>query len=349
MRAVVMRAFGAEDVLQLEDVADPTPAAGEALVRVGAVEVSRTRDVATRSGRHPFSRQVSLPHVLGGDFAGVVEAVGEGTSTSLLGQRVAAANSQGCGSCPACQAGKEAQCPQLTMLGIHRWGSYAELTTVAARNLNAIPDDVSFAEAAAMAATGPIALTQLQVGGVSDGKWTLITGATGALGTMLIVVGSRLDARVIALSRRPEAIPAGLRTEARLESADPALTERLEAVTAAAGVEVAADNVAAADVFARYFPALAIGARVVISGAIGSPELPVLSVPAAAFYVRSLSLLGVRTTGPHDIARFWEMVHNGLRLPRGLLRELPLSEAGTAHAEVGAAKSIAHTILSVAP
>jgi len=51
-----MRAFGDPGVLEIEDVPAPSPQAGEALVRVAAVEVSRTRDVAARSGRHPFSR-----------------------------------------------------------------------------------------------------------------------------------------------------------------------------------------------------------------------------------------------------------------------------------------------------
>ena len=93
MRAVVMRGFGDPGVLEIEDVPDPSPQRGEALVRVAAVEVSRTRDVAARSGRHPFSRQITLPHVLGGDFAGVVEAVGDGVDPALAGQRVAAMNS----------------------------------------------------------------------------------------------------------------------------------------------------------------------------------------------------------------------------------------------------------------
>ncbi|HEX2746297.1 MAG TPA: hypothetical protein VHN16_18115 [Streptosporangiaceae bacterium] len=75
MRAVVMRAFGDPGVLEIEDVPAPSPQAGEALVRVAAVEVSRSRDVAARSGRHPFSRQITLPHVLGCDFAGLVHEV----------------------------------------------------------------------------------------------------------------------------------------------------------------------------------------------------------------------------------------------------------------------------------
>jgi L-gulonate 5-dehydrogenase len=347
MRAMVMHEFGDADVLAWEEVRDPVPGPGEALVRVGAVAVSSTRDIATRTGRHPFSRQVSLPHVLGGDFAGVVEAVGPGLDRALIGQRVAASNSRSCGLCAACRSGNEAQCPELSMLGIHRWGSYAELTTLPGANLNQIPDNMSLAEAAAMAATGPIALTQLQTGSVTEGGWLLVTGATGALATMLTTLGHALGARVIGLSRRPEAIPSSLALTARFNSADPDLADGLLTVTSCAGVATAVDNVAADDVFSRYFPALAIGGRIVVSGAIGGDELPVLLVPAAPFYLRSLSLLGVRTTARRDIGAFWRLVHGGLRLPGGLVCELPLDQAARAHAEMAAGRCVGHTVLSV--
>lgn len=348
MRAMVIRAFGDADVLELDEVPDPEPGPGEALIRVGAVGVSSTRDIATRTGRHPFSRLVSLPHVLGGDCAGVVQAVGPGADPGLVGRRVAAANSASCGHCPACLAGDEAQCPDLVMLGIHRWGSYAELATVPAANLTPIPDDLGMAEAAAMAANGPIALTQLTHARVEAGTGLLVTGVTGALGSVLAVLGARLGARVIGLSRRPQAVPAGLELAARLDSADPRLADELRELTGGRGVAAAIDNIAAPDVFAGYFPGLAIGARVVISGAVGGAELPVLPVPAAPLYLRSLSLLGVRTTSIADIARFWALVDEGFRLPPGLVHELPLDEAARAHAHVASGAGVGHTVLVAA-
>jgi D-arabinose 1-dehydrogenase-like Zn-dependent alcohol dehydrogenase len=348
MRAVVMHTFGDEDVLKLEDVQDPSPGPGEAVVRVGAVEVSSTRDVATRTGHHPFSRQVSLPHVLGGDFAGVVEMVGSGVDQGLVGRRVAVSSTHSCGACPACLSGNEAQCAELWMLGIHRWGSYAELVTVPASNLHEIPEDLSLADAAALAATGPVALTQLQTGQVSRGTWLLVTGITGSLGTTLATLGDWLGARVIGLSRRPATIPPQLALEARFDSTDSNLATALQELTAPAGVTIAIDNIAAPDVFAGYFPALAIGARVVISGAVGTPEMPVLPVPAAPFYVRSMSLLGVRTTTPRDVAAFWALVSAGLRLPAGLVREMPLESAAEAHQQITNGGVIGHTVLTVA-
>jgi len=345
MRAVVMREFGDADVLRLEEVEAPRPGPGEALVRIGAVEVSRTRDIATRTGKHPFSQAVTLPHVLGGDCAGLVEQVGEGVDAGLVGRRVAVSATQTCGECEACRGGHQERCLQLSLLGIHRRGSYADYAVAQASVLREIPDDLSYAEAAALAADGTIALTQLEVAGVEAESRLLITGATGALGTTLAALGAHFGATVIGLSRRPEKIPARL-DMARVDSTDPDLAATLMELTGGAGISAAAENVSAPEVFAAYFPALAVGARIVVSGAIGTPELPVLPVPAAPLYVKSISLLGVRTAAHAARDRFWTLVAEGFRHPPGLVREMPLERAAEAQATIAAGSHLGHTVLT---
>lgn len=341
-----MRRFGAPDVLEIEQVPTPAPAAGEALVRVGAVEVSRTRDVATRSGRHPFSQQVSLPHVLGGDFAGIVESVGGGVDAALVGQRVAAMNTHTCGHCLACRSGREYECSELRMVGIHRWGSYAEYAAVPVDSLHALPEDMSLVEAAALAATGPIALTQLRTVGVPGHGTLLVTGITGALATVITALAPGFDLRVLGLTRRESLVPPSLGVQV-LEVGRPDLTEAIRAATGG-GPDGVIDNVGTPDVFDRYFPTLVNGARVVVSGAIaGGGQLPSITVPLASFYVRSLSLVGVRTATAQTTRDFWELVRGGFRLPPGLVHETPLADAGLAHAALSAGAAHGHTVLVV--
>lgn len=347
MQAVLMRRFGSPEVLEIEQVPTPAPAAGEALVRVGAVEVSRTRDVATRSGRHPFSQQVTLPHVLGGDFAGIVESVGDGVDTALVGQRVAAMNTHTCGHCLACRSGREYECSELRMVGIHRWGSYAEYATVPVDSLHVLPDDVSLVDAAALAATGPIALTQLRTVGVPAHGTLLVTGITGALATVITALAPGFDLRVLGLTRRESLVPASLDVQV-LEVGRPDLTEAIRAATGGAGPDGVIDNVGTPDVFDRYFPTLVNGARVIVSGAIASDgQLPTVSVPLASFYVRSLSLVGVRTATARTTRDFWELVRDGFRLPPGLVHETPLADAGLAHAALSGGAAVGHTVLVV--
>ncbi len=348
MRAVVMREFGSEQVLALEDVPAPSPGPGEVAVRVAAVEVSRTRDIATRTGKHPFSQQVTLPHILGGDFSGVVAEAGEGVDPGLVGKRVTASATQTCGECEQCRIGRHERCARLSLLGVHRPGSYAELAVVDAAVVRPIPDDLPLAEAAALAADGPIAFHQLQTAALADGDHVIVTGATGALGTTLCALGPALGAETIGLARRPDAIPAGLQLAARLDAEDSELTAQLLELAGEPGVAAAIDNVANPGAFSRYFPALGIGARIVVSGAIATPEgLPVLPVPAVPLYVKSISLLGTRTSDRATDDRFWELVADGFRLPPGLVHELPLERAAEAHATITAGYQLGHTVLTL--
>jgi NADPH:quinone reductase-like Zn-dependent oxidoreductase len=177
----------------------------------------------------------------------------------------------------------------------------------------------------------------------------IVTGATGSLATMLIVLGNLLGARMVALSQRPEQVPSGLDVAATLASDDPELATAIRGLSGALGVKAAIDNVADGATFTRYYPALAIGARIVISGAIGTDPPPTLPVPVRPFYIRSQSLLGVRTTNREDMHRFWDQVHAGLRLPGDLVHERPLADARQAHADITAGLAVGHTVLSVAP
>lgn len=341
-----MRSFGPPDVLMIEDVETPRPSAGQVLVRVGAVEVSRTRDVASRSGRHPFSQQMSLPHVLGGDFAGVVESVGEGVDAALVGRRVAVMNTSTCGHCLACRSGREYECTELKMIGIHTWGSYAEYAVAPVESLHALPEDIDLVEAAALAATGPIALTQLRTVGAVEGGTLLVTGITGALATVLAALAPRFGAEVLGLTRRPDLVPPALGVQVlNVDRED--LTEAIRAATGGRGPAGAIDNVGTPEVFDRYFPVLMNGARVVVSGAIGTAELPTLRVPLVPFYVRSISLVGVRTATAQTTRDFWALVREGFRLPDGLLHEMPIADAARAHEAVIAGSAVGHTVLVV--
>jgi D-arabinose 1-dehydrogenase-like Zn-dependent alcohol dehydrogenase len=255
-------------------------------------------------------------------------------------------NSSTCGECAACRSGREYGCAQLEMVGIHRWGSYAELTTVPAGSLHVLPEGIEMSEAAALAATGPIALTQLRVAVVAAGSEVLITGVTGALATVLAGLASRLGARVTGLTRRVAAVAPGLRITA-LDSGREDLTQAIRQAAGGAGPDSVIDNVAAPEVFDRYFPALANGARIVISGAIGTPGLPTLQVPAAPLYIRGISLLGVRTANARTTNDFWDLVRDGFRLPPGLVHEEPLAAAPAVHDAVTKGTAVGHTVLRV--
>src|SRR5262245_31162373 len=85
MKAILVREFGGPDVLKLEEVPTPKPAAGEVLVRIHAAGVN-PYDTYMRAGA--YARKPLLPYTPGSDGAGVVEAVCEGVKKVKRGDRV---------------------------------------------------------------------------------------------------------------------------------------------------------------------------------------------------------------------------------------------------------------------
>jgi len=342
----MLRSFGDPDELFLADLPRPQPGPGEVRVRVGAVVVARTKDVAVRSGRHPFSRAVRLPHVLGTEHAGTVDAVGPGVDGALLGQRVAVSAVLCCGTCLACRRRREEACAALRLIGIHTQGAYAEFCVAPAGNLVPIPDGLPFAHAAALAANGPVARAQLDAGGVGSGSRVLVLGASGALGSAVAALAHFRGAQVIAAARlggRPDVL-AQLPAAAVVDSDRADLAEALLEITGGWGVDCVVDNLGLAPLWRRYWPALAPMGRVVVSGVLG--EEPV-SVALRPFYLRSQAIIGVRTGNRADIAGLWEDARVGFRLAPGLLSTMPLATAAAAHRLVEAGRSRGQLVLDV--
>src|SRR5258705_11529607 len=81
-----MREFGPPEVMRLEEMSTPVPGPGEVLIRVHAVSVNRTLDLAVRAGTYPA--RAILPHILGVGPSGMVTAIGAGVTARKLDHRV---------------------------------------------------------------------------------------------------------------------------------------------------------------------------------------------------------------------------------------------------------------------
>lgn len=182
MRAVVHDRYGPPDVLRVEEVETPAPAAGEVLVRVHATTVTQT-DCHMRRARPLFWRFMlgfrrPRRRTLGLEFAGVVETVGSSVTQLAIGDRV---------------------------FGL-RSGSHAEYVCVRESGLIAhIPDGLSFEEAAAVCDGHRQALKALGAGHVAEGTRLLVYGASGSLGTSAVQLASQLGADVTAVCKGRDA------------------------------------------------------------------------------------------------------------------------------------------------
>lgn len=347
IRAVVMTDFGAPEVLEMLEVPRPEPGPGEVRVNVHAVVVNNTRDVLTRGGQHAFSRFVTPPHILGGEHAGEVDAVGEGVDPGLVGDRVAVSATLPCGHCEFCSAGEDEMCVSIGLIGVHRTGAYAEYAIAPAENLMAMPDDLSPSDGAVLITTGPVGLAQLNAAVVGEGDALIIPGVAGALGSMIAALAARRGVRVIGLARNPSRAQAmSLPVQAILDAGADDLEDQLREACGDSGAHAIIDNVCVPPIWDASLAVLRTGGRVVVSGQMGNS---MLSFAPRRFYLSNHSILGVRTANRATEIQFWAEVSEGFRLPEGLVGTFPLAGAAEVHRLIETGGKAGHFALLTDP
>lgn len=100
----------------------PTPSAGEVRVKVKLAGICGS-DSHIYRGHNPFAK---YPRVIGHEFFGVIDAVGEGVESARVGERVAVDPVVSCGHCYPCSIGKPNVCTTLAVLGVHADGGFSE-------------------------------------------------------------------------------------------------------------------------------------------------------------------------------------------------------------------------------
>jgi NADPH:quinone reductase-like Zn-dependent oxidoreductase len=146
VKAVLFHEFGGLDVLQVEEVDDPRPGAGEVLIDIGASALNHL-DVDIREGVSRFD--VQPPFILGVEVVGRIAAVGEGVTGWKVGDRVMPYLMDTCGACRYCRTGRESLCLTPGFISFTTSGGYAEKLACPARHLISVPDGLSDEEAAA--------------------------------------------------------------------------------------------------------------------------------------------------------------------------------------------------------
>jgi len=328
MKAVVLREFGAPEVLRLEEVPTPSPAPGEVLVQVHSVSVNRTLDLVVRQGKYPSD--IRLPLVLGVDPSGVVVAAGEGVERPKAGERVAIVSMIACGECRYCRENEEANCAKSRHIGVHRWGGYAEYVAVPAKNAFPIPDRISFAEATVIARHFPMAFNLLvNKADVKTGEWVLVMGAVGALGSSGVQVAKMLGAKVIAGAGSDERVALALTYGADfgVDYRAQDLAKEVMRITDGHGVDVVFENIADPTLWPGAFNSLAWAGRLVTAGGHGGGQV---TLDVKRLYLRRMRIIGAAGTNRRDVERALEAAAAG-KIRAIIDRTMPLEQAAAAH------------------
>ena len=312
---------GGPEVIQWREVDLPAPGPSEVLIRHEAVGLNFI-DTYLRTGLYPMR----LPGGLGFEAAGVVEAVGDGVTHLVPGQRAASF-----GGTP---------------------GAYATARIAKAAELFPLPDGIDSRTAAAVFLKGATveALAE-RCAPVAAGGWALVPAAAGGVGLLLVQWLKARGVRVIGTVGAAEKVALALEAGAEqvFLSDDPELVGKVRAATGGAGVRVSYDGVGAAswqtslDVMAPRGTVVSFGNA---SGPVTGVALRDLATRGSLFVTRPGVYDYYRDPAEAQAgaAKLWDMIGSG-RLAITIGQTYALTDAATAHRDLEARRTTGSTLL----
>ncbi|GAB1516546.1 zinc-binding dehydrogenase [Actinophytocola sp. KF-1] len=312
---------------EMKQVPVPEPGPGQVRIRVRAAGVCLS-DVHLIDGSLPPAFLTEPEVTLGHEVAGEIDVVGPDVPDQWRpGTRVTLAAGERCGQCPQCTRFRE-PCLAVRTRGVDYDGGWAEYAIATHHTLVAIPDSLSFEQAAIVPDAvstpwGAVAGAGRAEPGRPAGVWGI--GGLGAhavqllrmLGAAPIVAADPLE------SARARALEFG--ADFAFDPTEPDFGDRVLAATGGAGLDVAYDMAGVGAVRSQALRCLARGGRLVLVGL--TPE-PLTMRNSVALSTRGLKVIGHYGSAPGDVEKLVDLIRYGrLDLSKSISGTLPLAEA----------------------
>ncbi|MGA2336555.1 MAG: NADPH:quinone reductase [Terriglobales bacterium] len=307
MKAIVVREFGGPEVLKLEEIPTPRPAAGQVLVRIHAAGVN-PYDTYMRTGTYAI--KPPLPYTPGSDGAGVIEAIGEGVHKVKPGARVYVAKTV--------------------------TGAYAEYALALESQVHPLPAKITYAQGAGVWVPYGTAYHALfQATRARAGEILLVHGASGGVGLAGVQIARALGLMVLGTAGTEKGLELVKREGAHhvFNHTQSGYVEEILKATKGIGVDLVLEMLANVNL-GQDLKLLAPQGRVVVIGSRGDVSISPRDLMTRRASIHAFTLWGITEAEEKEI-------HAGLMagLENGTLRpivgkELPLAEAGRAHKEV---------------
>ncbi|MFC4099161.1 zinc-binding alcohol dehydrogenase family protein [Paenibacillus xanthanilyticus] len=283
-----------------EDLPEPVPAEGEAIVCIRRIGICGT-DYHAFKGRQPFFR---YPRILGHELSGVIEQIGDNAEGLEPGDTVAVIPYLHCGRCLACRRGTTNCCADMQVLGVHQDGGMRERIAVPAAQLLRV-SGLSFDEAAMLEplAIGAHAVRRAEV---AAGDTVLVVGA-GPIGLGVMAFAKHAGARVIAMDMNEERLAfcvswAG--ADETLRASEPDAKTRLAELTGGEFPVAVFDATGNAASMMNAFEWVAHGGKLIFVGLVKGD----ITFSDPEFHKRELTLMGSRNATRADFRHVMDVL-----------------------------------------
>jgi len=316
VKAIRIHEDGGPEVLRYEDAPDPTPAAGQVLIRIRAAALNHI-DLWIRSGLP----SVPKPRILGSDGAGERLDTGERVVIN-----------------PGLDDGR-------LIVGEHIDGTDAELIAVPEDYVLPIPDELAFEQAAAFPMVFETAYRMLVTKAqIQEGEWVLVWGIGGGLATASLAIAKAFGARVLATSSSDTKLEQAraLGADAVVNHASGDVAAAVKQATGGVGADVVVEHVGEAT-WKTSLAVVRAGGRVVVCGATSGPNPP---AQLHRVWWKQLTIYGSTMGTREDFAGAFELVKSGRARPV-IDQVFALEEARAAHERMERGEQFGKIVLRI--
>lgn len=328
MKAMIIREFGGVEVFEQAQLAKPEVKAGHVLVRVAATSVN-TVDMMIREMGEALPFSPKAPAVLGMDFAGTVEAIGEGVDQFAIGDQVF-----GC-------AGGLADIP----------GALAEYMLADVNLIAHKPNNISMREAAALPLVGITAYEGLQRAGIRQGQQVLVHGGAGGVGHVAIQLANHFGAKVFATGSKAEqlALIEELGASA-INYQRESVAQYVDKHTQGAGFDIVYDSVGGANL-TNSIEATKLNGQIATTVSLLELDLSMVHLKGLSLHVVFMLIPMIYNQGREAhgkiLTELAQIVEAGALTPVLDEKQFSLSDVGAAHSHLANGQTIGKVVIDI--
>ncbi len=329
MKGMVINEFGGSDVFTATELAKPEATAGHVVVKVKATSVNTVDTMIRQMGEDLAPLSPALPGVLGMDFAGVIDSVGEGVTGFAVGDEV-----YGC-------AGGLADLQ----------GALAEFMLADAKLIAHKPKSLSMREAAAIPLVGITAYEGLVRAGVNQGQKVLVHGGAGGVGHIAVQLANYFGGDVYATGgeQSQQALIENLGATA-INYKTESVADYVSKYTNGAGFDAVFDSVGAGNLI-NSFEAAALNANVATTVSMVELDLTLAHFKGLSLHVvfMLIPMLHNHKREEHGeiLAKLAEIADEGKLTPIVDKEEFTLEQVGKAHDRLASGQAIGKVVVTV--